>query len=303
MPVACSAAAAVTRLSNGVEMPLLAFGTWQILGQQAYDATLAALREGYRHIDTAQLYQNEREVGRAIRDSGVPRGEVFLATKISEQADFRQLKPAFERQLQSLGVDYVDLYMLHSPGSKADNEAAWRDMEALHAAGKIRALGVSNFDSTALEELLQTARTPPVYLQNKMSVFAPGEQRVPQDTSILAFCRARQIQVMAYSVNNPWPLALRPLQDPHVLAVAKRAGRTPAQVLLRWALQLGSGVIAKSVTTARIQENFRLFDFALPEADVAILSALATLSESTAGRFSPLWIDDVYDLKGLPELG
>lgn len=290
---ASSAAAAKVRLSNDREMPLVGFGTWQLLGQGAYDSTLAALAAGYRHIDTAQAYSNEREVGAAIRDSGVPREDVFLATKISDPAEFGQLEQRFEAQLRDLGTDYLDLYMLHSPGGREANEAAWRSMERLHDRGAVRCLGVSNFGAAELLELLSFARVKPVYVQNKFSVYSPGEQQVG-DVAILALAREHGIQVMGYSVINPWPLMLPPMEDPHVQSVAARYSRTPAQVLHRWALQQGVAVIPKSGTPARIAENLRLADFDLSELDMRLLSGLVVLSESTEGKLSPAWADDIY---------
>jgi len=277
-------------------MPLLGFGTWQLLGQQAYDATLAALRAGYRHIDTAQAYANEREVGLAIRDSGIPRSEIFIATKISDPQEYAQLERRLAEQLAALGTDYLDLYMLHTPGDKGGQEAAWRAMEALHAQGRVRSLGVSNFSPGQLDELLAFARVRPVYVQNKFSVYNPGEQQLAGPTSLSAYARGQGIAVMAYSTINPWPFMLPPLEDPHIRAVAGRCGRSPAQVLLRWALQLGAAVIPKSGTAQRIAENARLFDFELPEADMRLLSGLVTLSESNVGMRSPSWADDVYGL-------
>jgi len=290
--------AARINLADGRQMPMIGFGTWQLQGQQAYDATLAALSAGYRHIDTAQAYGNEKEVGLAIRDSGVPRGEIFLATKISDPAEFPMLEQRFQQQLAALGTDYLDLYMLHSPGDKASTEAAWRAMEALHAQGKVRSLGVSNFGPADLEQLLAFAKVRPVYLQNKLSVYCPGEQQVGSQ-SMLAYAQKQGLVVMGYSVINPWPLMLAPMEDPLVRSIAGRYGRSPAQVLHRWALQLGASVIPKSANPARIAENARLLDFRLSEPDVRLLSGLVTLSESTSQTFAPTWADDVFGLRNL----
>jgi len=265
------------------------------MGQQAYDATIAALRLGYRHIDTAQAYMNEREVGFAIRDSGVPREDIFIATKISDPEEFAALEQRLEAQLAALGTDYLDLYMLHSPGDQAQREQAWRTMEALHEHGKVRSLGVSNFGTGELQQLLEFARIKPVYVQNKFSIYNPGEQQVGS-TPFLPFAREKGIQVMGYSVINPWPFMLPPMDDPHVKAVAARYGRSPAQVLHRWALQMGVAVIPKSGTPARIEENARLFDFELSASDMRLLDGIVSLSESTAGSVLPPWADDVYHL-------
>lgn len=291
-------AAASLQLSDGRAMPSIGFGTWQLIGQQAYDATIAALQAGYRHIDTAQAYMNEREVGLGIRDSGVPREQIFIATKISDPAEFVVLEQRLEQQLRALGTDYLDLYMLHSPGDKHQIETAWRTMEALHARGKVRSLGVSNFGRAELEELLAFATVKPVYLQNKFSIYNPGEQQVGS-SSILPYAREKGIAVMGYSVINPWPFMLPPMEDPHVLAVAGRYGKSAAQVLHRWALQLGVAVIPKSATPKRIVENAQLLGFQLSELDMRLLSGLVALSESKAGSFAPTWADDVYGLAGI----
>lgn len=286
-------------VAGGIVMPLVGFGTWQMLGNDAYQSVLAALKAGYRHIDTAQLYQNERQIGRAIRESGVPRGDLFISTKLSDTQCFRQARRTVEQQLRDLCIDYVDLYMLHTPADRESNRVAWRDLESLHSAGKIRSLGVSNFGLQELQDLLSFARVPPVYLQNKMSVYAIGEQRVSPRDSVAAFARERGIQLFGYSVNNPWPGVLMPMEDPHVLAVAARYQRTPAQVLLRWALQLGAGVLPKSVSSHRIKENARLFDFELMETDMRLLNGLVTLAESVGSFHAPEWVDDIYGLSML----
>mmetsp|Transcript_93785 Transcript_93785/g.264899 ORF Transcript_93785/g.264899 Transcript_93785/m.264899 type:complete len:572 (-) Transcript_93785:219-1934(-) len=294
--------AAVAQLANGREMPLVGFGTWQLVGQATYDAIIAAVRAGYRHIDTAQAYMNEREVGIAIRDCGVPRHALFIATKISDPEDYPRAAERFEAQLAALGLEYLDLYMLHTAGDRSDRETAWRAMELLHDQGKVRALGVSNFGISELEELWSFARVKPVYVQNKFSIYSPGEQQVGP-TSVLPYARERGIQVMGYSVINPWPFLLPPMQDPHVLAVAARYGKTAAQVLHRWALQLGVAVIPKSATAARIEENAKLFDFELSEVDMRILNGLVCLSEAMLGAPpTPSWGDDVYGIGSLTDL-
>merc|ERR1712217_662000 len=153
-------------------------------------------------------------------------------------------------------------------------------MEDLQLSGKVRSLGVSNFGVAELEELLSFARVKPAYVQNKFSVYTPGEQQVG-GKSVLAFARDRGIQVMGYSVINPWPLMLPPMEDPHVKTIAARHFRTPAQILHRWALQLGVAVIPKSGTAARIQGNARLLDFELSDVDMRLLNGLVVLSESS----------------------
>lgn len=284
-------------LQDGKSMPLVGFGTWQLVGQAAYDATIAALKSGYRHIDTAQAYGNEQEVGTAIRDSGVPRNEIFIATKISDPSEYGMLEQRLEAQLAAMGLDYLDLYMLHTPGDTPQQwQAAWRTMEQLQTRGKVRSLGVSNFGVSELESLLAFAHVKPVYVQNKFSVYTPGEQQVG-NSAISAFAKERGIQVMGYSVINPWPLILPPMEDPHVQSIASRYARSPSQVLHRWALQLGAGVIPKSANPARIVENSRLLDFELSEVDMRLLNGMVALSESVIDApLQPKWADDVYGI-------
>lgn len=290
---------AKVRLANGVEMPVLGFGTWQLQGSRCYEATLQALHTGYRHVDTAQAYGNELEVGRAIADAGVPRRQLFVATKLSDPADFEPSKAhkRFMAQLQELRLDYVDMYMLHSPGPNSEStKSAWAALEDLYYAGRTRALGVSNFGIRELEDLLSTSRVPPVYVQNKFSVYSPGHSGVDTQSSIMGYLQTKHIVMMGYSVINPWPSGVPPMQDPHVLAIAQRYARTPSQVLHRWVLQLGAGVIPKSAHAKRIRENARIFDFMLSDFDVRLLNGLVTLMDSSTGGHSPTWVDDVYGL-------
>ena len=185
---------AEVRLANGVEMPVLGFGTWQLVGQACFEATMHALRIGYRHVDTAQAYGNEQEVGRAVAGAGVPRHEIFLVSKLSNPEEYTDLRVRFEAQLRDLRTDYLDLYLLHSPGpSQEATRQAWRSMEQLYNEGRIRALGVSNFGREDLDHLLEFAAVPPVYVQNKFSVYAPGEQRINHDRCIMAYLKEKNI--------------------------------------------------------------------------------------------------------------
>lgn len=296
LPPGVALGGAKARLANGREMPLVGFGTWYLVGQEVYDATITALLSGYRHVDTAQAYSNEREVGLAIQHSGVPRGEIFLASKISETGEYRQLRARFEAQLAALGTEYLDLFMLHGYADRESNEAAWRTMEQLHDEGKILSLGVSNFNSGQLQELLSYARVKPVYVQNKFSVYNPGDQVIGK-TSVMATCKEHGIQLVGYSTINSWPFYLPPLEDPHVQEVALRYGRTTSQVLHRWALQKGAAVIPRSAAAAHIQENSKLFDFELSPLDVRVLDSIVSLSETVPGRgVAPDWAEDVFGI-------
>lgn len=295
-------ATAVT-LANGVRLPVLGLGVWQMHGTNTRQAVLWALEAGYRHIDTALGYGNEKEVGAALKESSVPREEITLVTKLSDPGAYRsQARVRFMQQLEVLGVDYIDVYMLHSPGyGKEDREAAWRQLEQLYDEGKIKALGVSNFNIEELEELFAFARVKPVYIQNKYSIYQPGyrdEARTQQ--SIMEWLNEHKVVMTGYSIIHPaHDGLLSPLSDPHVQAMARRVGRTPSQVLHRWLLQLGVVVIPKSIRKERIVENSQLFDFALADSDVRLLNGLASLVAATPKALAPGWCEDVYGLASL----
>lgn len=290
-----------------MQMPAVGFGTWKLEGAACYEAVRWALQAGVRHIDTGEAYQNEAEVGRALRDSGVPRTDVFLAVKATSvamgMAEPSYLEAIFAGQLQALQTEYVDVYLLHAAGVKGEQfRAVWQGMEKLYDLGRARALGVSNFAVSELEELWQFARVKPAYLQNIFKVYKPGEQILTgasPDGSVL-WAQRHGLAVVGYSVINSWPHMLPPLEDPHVLEVARARGRTPSQVLHRWALQHGLAVIPKASSDARVRENSLLLDFELTPADMALLDGLATLSESTETELRPGWSADVFGLHGGP---
>lgn len=175
-------------------------------------------------------------------------------------------------------------------------------MEQLQRRGVLRSLGVSNFGTAELDQLLAVAEVKPVYIQNKFSIYNPGEQQIGSN-SLMAYAREKGMQMMGYSVINPWPFLLPPMEDPHVRAIAARYQRAPSQVLHRWALQLGAAVIPKSATPARIEENAKLFDFELSEVDMRLLNGLVTLSESIPGSpTAPPWAEDIYGVQSFPKL-
>jgi diketogulonate reductase-like aldo/keto reductase len=263
------------RLANGIEMPLLGLGVWQIDdGPDCENAVRWALEAGYRHVDTAQAYGNEASVGRALRASGVPREEVFVTTKFYPGND----DPAgeLENSLRRLDLQQVDLYLVHWPQGGAT--WAWPGMQAALERGHTRAIGVSNFSIAEIDELLSVAQARPVMNQVQFSAF---EYRA----ALLAGCRERGLDVTAYSSLGTG----RHLDAPTVAEVAERVGRTPAQVLLRWCVEKGTFVIPKSTHRERIEENGALFDFALSEADVAALDALDTTGESEQAREGKWW--------------
>jgi diketogulonate reductase-like aldo/keto reductase len=252
------------RLANGVEVPKVGLGVFQApRGEQTRAAVLAALRAGYRHIDTARIYGNEADVGAALRAGGVPRAEVFVTTKLwNDDQGYSAALRAFDRSLERLGLEVVDLYLLHWPvrGRRLDS---WRALEELHGARRVRAIGVSNFMVRHLDELLARAEVMPMVNQIEVSPFL-------QQRDVRARCAELGIAVEAYS---PLTKGQR-LDDAVVGAVAREVGRTPAQVLLRWGLQHDMIVLPKSVHPARIVENAALFDFELSPAQMARLDAL-----------------------------
>jgi diketogulonate reductase-like aldo/keto reductase len=247
-------------LADGNEIPLLGLGVWQVPnGPECVNAVRWALELGYRHIDTAQAYGNEESVGQALRESGVPREEVFLTTKFYPQRE----DPAAEaeRSLRRLGVDQVDLYIIHWPAGGPT--WAWPGMERARELGYARSIGVSNFNAGEIDAVVGAASVAPAANQVQ---FSPFKHR----RALHEHCEAHGIVLEAYS-----PLGTgRHLRDETVRQLAERLGRTPAQILLRWALQLGLPVIPKSTHRERIEENAQLFDFALSDEDMATLSAL-----------------------------
>jgi diketogulonate reductase-like aldo/keto reductase len=249
-----------TSIGDGLAMPLLGLGVWQVAeGPQTSRAVGWALEAGYRHVDTAQAYGNERSVGEALRASGVPREDVFLATKF--RPGRRDPERELEASLQRLGVDQVDLYLVHWP--QGGPTRAWAGMERAARGGLARAVGVSNFSVADLDAVMAAAEIAPAVNQVQ---FSPFQFR----RALLEACRRHGVVLEAYS-----PLTRgRNLADPTITGIASRLGRTPAQVMLRWAVQRGIPVIPKSVRRERIVENARLFDFTLGDDDLAALDAL-----------------------------
>jgi diketogulonate reductase-like aldo/keto reductase len=261
-------------LLTGARIPQVGLGVWQSpKGDVTSGAVREALRIGYRHVDTATIYGNEVDVGRGVRDGGVPRGQVFVTTKLwnADQGYDAALR-AFDASLARLGLEYVDLYLLHWPvaGKRLDS---WRALERLHQDGRARAFGVSNFLVPHLEELLAHAKVVPAVNQIELSPFL-------QRRDTVALCEKHRIVVEAYS-----PLTHgKRLGDPTVVAVAKQVKRSPAQVLLRWGIQHGFVVLPKSTRAERIAENGALFDFAL---DAAAMGKLDALEEGLVTGWDP----------------
>ena len=252
------------QLSSGARIPQVGLGVWQTpSGATTRQAVAAALEVGYRHIDTARIYGNEVDVGAAVRASGVARDAVWITTKLwnADQGYDRALR-AFDASLESLGLDYVDLYLIHWPVA-AKRLDSWRALERLHQEGRARSIGVSNFLRPHLEELLASARQVPAVNQIELTPFL-------QRRETRALCAEHGIVVEAYS-----PLTHgKRLDHPVVNDVARRVGRSVAQVLLRWGLQHGLVVLPKSTKPARIAENGTLFDFTLDDRAMNELDAL-----------------------------
>lgn len=251
-------------LNQGVSIPILGLGVWQTPpGAPTQRAVRHALQVGYRHIDTARYYRNEADVGAAVRESELSRDQVFVTTKLAnEDHGYDAARRALDESLAALGLAYVDLYLIHWPVSGLRRES-WRALEQLQADGKCRTIGVSNYTARHIEELTGYARVLPAVNQVEMHPFlAQGAVR--------ATCRAHRIAIEAYS---PLTRGQR-LGDPRVVDVAQRVGRTPPQVLLRWAVQHGAVVLPKSVRRERIEENAKIFDFELAPEEMARLDAL-----------------------------
>jgi diketogulonate reductase-like aldo/keto reductase len=267
--------APVRRLADGNEIPLLGLGVWQVPnGPECVNAVRWALELGYRHIDTAQAYGNEESVGQGLRESGVPREQVFITTKFFP----RRRDPAaeIERSLRRLGVEQVDLYIVHWP--QGGPTWAWPGMEQAREHGHTRSIGVSNFDIAELEQVIGAASSPPVANQVQ---FSPFEHR----RALFEACERHRVVLEAYS-----PLGTgRHLSDPTVTAIAERLGRTPAQVLLRWCVQRDLPVIPKSTHRERIKENGQIFDFSLSTEDLTALDALDRTRGTGRARERKWW--------------
>ncbi len=252
-------------LNNGVRIPQLGFGVFQIPPEETRDAVATALEVGCRHIDTAQMYGNEQGVGEAVRDSGIPREEIFVTSKLSNAFHDRDAALAsFDRSLEALGFDQLDLFLVHWPlpdvGSYVET---WKAMEEIYASGRARAIGVSNFQPHHLRRLHTETTVVPAVNQVEIHPYLVQDE-------LRAFDTEHGIATEAWS-----PIAQGlVLDDPVIVQIAKDHDRTPAQVVLRWHLQRGEIVFPKSVTRARVEENFALFDFELADADVAAISAL-----------------------------
>jgi 2,5-diketo-D-gluconate reductase A len=254
-------------LNNGQKIPQFGFGVFLIKPEETFAAVTSALASGYRHIDTAEMYGNEKEVGEAVAKSGLDRAEVFLTTKLSNDAhrpdDARR---AFDGSLAALGTDYVDLFLIHWPLPTrygGDYVSTWNTLEEFYQDGRARSIGVSNFQAHHLRRLHTESEIPPAVDQIEVNPYLTQDE-------LRQFCGQHQIAVEAWS-----PLGRgRDLDDPTIEAIARRVGKTAAQVVLRWHIERGDIVFPKSVSPARIRENIDIFDFELSGEDVEAISAL-----------------------------
>ncbi|GAA5811047.1 hypothetical protein MFLAVUS_004476 [Mucor flavus] len=295
------------KLNNGVIMPAVGLGSWQSKPNEVYDAVLIAIKAGYRHIDTAYVYRNEKEVGLAIKNCGVPREELFVTTKLwntSHRPDL--VESAMNASLENLQLDYVDLYLMHWPvafkASKSnfpkdensniildptlDYIHTYAAMEKLVELGKARAIGVSNFNIEKLDRLLKNCKLPPAVNQVELHPYF-------SQPDLVDFCQKNGVHVMAYSPLGSTGSPV--MEEPLVLDIAKRNNATPAQVLLSWGIRRGCSVIPKSVTPSRIISNFRVID--LTEQD---FNALQTMTKTKVPQRlldpSSIWGVDIYGL-------
>jgi 2,5-diketo-D-gluconate reductase A len=253
------------RLNNGVDIPQLGFGVFQIEPAETRAATLEALRVGYRHIDTAEMYGNEREVAEAIRESGIARADVFVTSKLNNGFHAPDAaRRAFDGSLAAMKFDYLDLFLIHWPMPATGNFVeTWRVLEEIYHSGRVKAIGVSNFQPHHIERLGREAMIVPAVNQIELHPYFPQNE-------LRSFDRDHGIATEAWS-----PIAQgQVLDDPVVVGIARRLGRTPAQVVLRWHIQRGEIIFPKSVTPARIAENFAIFDFELTPADVTAITEL-----------------------------
>ena len=251
-------------LNDGHAIPALGLGVWQSPpGRVTREAVRYALQLGYRHVDTARIYGNEGDVGQALRESGVPREEVFVVTKLWNQDHGpARARRAFEDSLAALGLDYVDLFLIHWPVERRRLES-WKALEEFKREGRARSIGVSNYTVRHLDELLNAAEIPPAVNQVEFHPFLVQDE-------LLAHCRGRGIVLTAYS-----PLAHgEGLNNPTLAALGARHGKTAAQVMIRWAIQRGTSVIPKSTRRERIHENALVFDFQLDADEMRQIDAL-----------------------------
>ncbi len=269
------------KLNNDIEMPLLGFGVFQMAAAECERAVIEAIDAGYRLIDTAASYQNETQVGNGIRLSGIERGELFITTKLwLQDANYEGAKAQFERSLNRLQLDYVDLYLIHQP--YGDVHGAWRAMVELQQAGKIRAIGVSNFHPDRLADLMAFNKVAPAINQIEVNPFNQQLHAVP-------WMQSRHIQPQAWA---PFAEGRNGLfQHSQLTAIGARHGKSVGQVVLRWLYQRGIAALAKSVRKERMEENLAIFDFELSHVEMVQIAALDTAVSAFFSHRDPAMVE------------
>lgn len=262
------------KMNDGKDIPQIGLGLWLVKDEQeCKNAVKWGLEAGYRHFDSAQYYENEQFLGQVIKDSGIKREDVFITTKIkNENMWWNDIGPSFEESLQKLQMDYVDLLLLHFPVTEL-RRPAWRKMEELHEAGKAKSIGVSNYTIRHLKELLNECKIKPAVNQVELHVYL-------QQPELVEFCKKNDIVVEAYS---PLSHGYR-IDDPVLTKIAKKHGKTNAQVMIRWCVEIGTVPLPKSVHQERIKENFDIFDFKLDADD---MKQIATLESDYRTAWDP----------------
>lgn len=300
-----STAGSFYTLPHGVHMPKIGLGTWLSTGAECTDMVAAALRAGLRHIDTSENYANHEAIGKALRASDVPREQLFLADKISLPTSYSAagVRAWVRTSLGHLGTHYLDLLMLHSIGpSPAARMEAWREMEKLQDEGVVRAIGTSNFGTAEMAQLRRDAREPPATAQIKFNPFHPGRTGNAGGEDFAADCRDHGCVLVAYCPLNAWPSKLAPINDRWVAHVAAKYGKTPAQVLLRWAVHQGHAPLTRSRREERLREALGALSFDLRPEDIVLLSGLAWHVESESNR-PPATVADVFGVARLHGAG
>lgn len=254
------------KLNDGGRIPVIGFGTWQLDPKDAYESVKAALDTGYRLIDTAMIYRNEADVGRAIKDSGVSREDIFLTTKLfRNDMGYDSALAAIDESLKKLSQDYVDLYLIHWPGDSLEKRSdSWRALLEIKRQGKARHIGVSNFEIKHLKRLFDETETKPSVNQIEFHPFMYEQQK-----DLLDFCKEKGIVFEAYS-----PLARGQRQNPKLAEIGQKHGKSASQVMIRWAIQRGSVPLPRSSNPDHVKENFDVFDFKLTDKEMSDIDSV-----------------------------
>lgn len=292
------------KLANGVFMPAVGLGTWKLNNEDCEQTMKKALDIGYRHFDTAQAYRNEQEVGNVIasyiRSGEVKRDDLFIATKLSDYEEtlkgqdyYGSVRNLVKQQLQMLQVDYIDLYMLHSPiQNKQIQSELWRCIEDLLSEGVFKSIGVSNFDERELRNMLEhpsAIRVMPMVIQNKYDVYHAGKQLDNEGDSVVKYAASKGIVLVSYSPFSSYPFTMEPVEDPLIRSIAARLFISPAQVILKWILQQGHAVIPRSTNSENLKLNLDSTnrDVILSESDMELLNTLSYLTSSPISKYVP----------------